>query len=186
MRFNVVFVGSVGAGKTSIIKSRMNEDINKHVSTIAVDYIQLNIGKYDISLWDTCGQERFMSLTSSYFMRGHVFVLVHDVADSCVENDLEKWRKEIVDKCPARHTPVIIVVSNKVDITPFCDSSVSEWTRGHSFDHIHTSAKTGENIHKIFTKIEDSITVHQSDWLTPSLPALPHVPESEPSPGCAC
>ena len=82
MRFNVVFVGSVGAGKTSIIKSRMNEDINKHVSTIAVDYIQLNIGKYDISLWDTCGQERFMSLTSSYFMRGHVFVLVHDVADS--------------------------------------------------------------------------------------------------------
>jgi len=181
-----VFVGSVGGGKTSIIMKHLNKGITKHVSTIAVDYISLDLGDYSISVWDTCGQERFMSLTSSYFTRGHVFVLVHDVADSCVKNDLEKWRKEIANKCPARHNPVIIVVSNKVDITPFCDETVSYWTNSHSFDHIHTSASTGEGIVKLFTKIEDAITVHQSNWLSPSLPILPHVPDSEASPGCVC
>ena len=131
MRFNVVFVGSVGTGKTSIIKKKTNQSKASHVSTIAVDFVTMKLGDFDASVWDTCGQERFMSITSSYFMRGHVFVLVHDVIDSDVMQDLEKWRKEIVKKKPARHSPVIIVVSNKIDLAPFCSQPVSEWISKH-------------------------------------------------------
>jgi len=187
MRFNIVLVGSVSGGKTSIIKKKINcLGASKHVSTIAVDYVPLKLGDFDVSVWDTCGQERFMSITSSYFMRGHVFVLVHDVIDSDVLQDLEKWRLEITKKKPARHSPVIIVVSNKIDLTPFCSQPVSDWVSDHMFDHMYTSAKTGEGIDALFTKIKDAITVHQSDWMSPSLPALPLMPDVDNSPGCAC
>jgi small GTP-binding protein len=186
MKFNVVFVGSVGGGKTSIIKKHFNNDsVEKHVTTIAIDFIPTKINDIEMAIWDTCGQERFMSITSSYFMRGHIFVLVHDIMDSEVSNDLNKWFLEIEKARRARHTPVVIVVSNKCDLNAFCDDSVSEWVREHSFDHIYTSAKTGEGIDSLFNKIHDSILVHQSDWLTPSLPALPvHPPVS--APGCMC
>ena len=107
------------------------------------------------------------------FMRGHVFVLVHDIADSTLNEDIQRWHESILDKRPARHDPVIIVVSNKVDLHPFCSDEVCAWIKEHSFDHIHTSAKTGENISKLFEKIRDAILVHQTDWLAPSLPALP-------------
>jgi len=186
MRFNVVLVGSVSGGKTSIIKKKLNCDTSKHVSTIAVDFVPMKLGDFDVSLWDTCGQERFMSITSSYFTRGHVFVLVHDVIDSNVLQDLEKWRLEITKKKPARHCPVIIVVSNKIDLTPFCSQAVSDWVSEQRFDHVYTSALTGEGIDALFTKITDAITVHQSDWLSPSLPALPVMPDVDRSPGCAC
>lgn len=186
MRFNIVFVGSVGGGKTSIIKRFMGHPTDKHVSTIAVDYISLKLGEHDISVWDTCGQERFMSITSSYFMRGHVFVLVHDIIDSTVANDLERWRNEIENKLPARHMPVIIVASNKSDLSSFCEESVTSWVSLHQFEHVYTSAKTGEGIERLFKKIDDAITVHQSDWLSPSLPVLPQMAEAEPSPGCSC
>lgn len=187
MRFNVVFVGSVGGGKTSIIqKFFRNSDVDKHVSTIAIDFIPCAIKDVEMSVWDTCGQERFMAITSSYFMRGHVFVLVHDICDSTVVSDLEKWRKDIVKKRPARHSPVIIVVSNKTDMKTFCDDDVSEWVREHMFDHVFTSAKSGENIPELFEKVRDAILVHQSDWLTPSLPALPVTETTEPAPGCTC
>jgi 50S ribosomal subunit-associated GTPase HflX len=119
-------------------------------------------------------------------MRGHIFVLVHDVIDSVVVQDLEKWRQEIIKKKPARHTPVIIVVSNKIDLAPFCTQEVSSWLEEHTFDHVYTSAKTGDGIDTLFTKIKDAITVHQSDWLSPSLPAVPIMPEMDKSPGCAC
>ena len=60
MRFNVVFVGSVGGGKTSIIQKHFrNESTAKHVSTIAVDFIPTVIDDVAMSIWDTCGQECF-------------------------------------------------------------------------------------------------------------------------------
>jgi small GTP-binding protein len=186
MRYNVVFVGSVGGGKTSIIKKKLDNNINKHVSTIAVDFVSMKFDDFDVSVWDTCGQERFMSITSSYFARGHVFVLVHDIIDSEILNDLEKWRKEIVNKAPARHSPVIIVASNKIDLAAFCGDGVTEWVANNMFDHVYTSAKTGEGIDRLFETIKNAITVHQSDWLSPSLPALPEMPDPERSPGCAC
>ena len=186
MRFNVVFVGSVGGGKTSIIKRRLNKDTTKHVSTIAVDFVPMNLDDMEVSVWDTCGQERFMSITSSYFMRGHIFVLVHDVMDSTVSGDFERWRKTIVSNRPARHEPVIIVVSNKVDLHPFCSGEVTDWVSNNMFDHVFTSAKTGEGIEKLFEQVKDAILVHQSDWMAPSLPVLPQQPVSVASPGCSC
>ena len=139
-----------------------------------------------MSVWDTCGQERFMAITSSYFMRGHVFVLVHDILDSTVALDLEKWYKEIMAKRPPRHKPVVIVVTNKVDLHAVCTSEVSEWISTHSFEHVYTSAQTGEGIDKLFQKVHEAAIVHQSDWLSPSLPALPSVPPTAQSPGCSC
>jgi len=186
MKFNVVFVGSVGGGKTSIINKHFNGDsIEKHVTTIAVDFVSAKIKDIETAVWDTCGQERFMAITSSYFMRGHIFVLVHDIMDSTVKDDLSKWLNEIEKARHARHTPVVIVVSNKCDLHAFCQDDVSEWVRENSFDHIYTSAKTGEGIDSLFDNIHDAILVHQSEWLTPSLPALPvHPPVN--TPGCMC
>ena len=188
MRFNVVFVGSVGGGKTSIIHKYFHKDsdVSKHVSTIAVDFVPTIIDDVEMSIWDTCGQERFLSITSSYFMRGHVFVLVHDISDSILKTDLKKWHQDILKKRPSRHDPVVIVVSNKTDITPFCSEDVRLWAKENMFDHVYTSAKTGENINTLFQKIRDAILVHQTDWMAPTLPALPIEPASEPSPGCAC
>lgn len=188
MRFNIVFVGSVGGGKTSIINRYFHKkaDMEKHVSTIAVDFVPTVIDDVAMSIWDTCGQERFMAITSSYFMRGHVFVLVHDISDSTVKNDLEKWHQDIVKKRPARHEPVIIVVSNKTDLKAFCADEISDWTRENSFDHMFTSAKTGENVDALFKKIRDAVLVHQTDWLSPSLPALPITETTKEAPGCSC
>jgi len=187
MRFNVVFVGSVAAGKTSIIQRYLkNTFLKQHVSTIAVDFVPITIEDTLLSIWDTCGQERFMSITSSYYMRGHVFVLVHDTSDLDMDKHLKYWYNEIEKKRPGRHHPVIIIVSNKVDITS-SSSDVRIWCNDNMFEHVETSAKTGKGIHELFQKIHDAVVVHSNNWLTShSLPSLPISPSVEPSPGCAC
>ena len=187
MRFNVVFVGSVGGGKTSIIKRKFEDEHEpQYKSTIAIDFVSKTINDLELAVWDTCGQERFMAITSSYFMRGHVFVLVHDIMDSEIGPDLKKWYTKIVNARHARHTPVVIIVSNKSDLTPFCSDSVSEWVRENTFEHVFTSAKTGENIDLLFDKVCDAILVHQSEWLSPSLPIVSGSNIPVKSPGCVC
>lgn len=187
MRYNIVFVGSVGAGKTSVITKfcRGTTDLATK-STIAVDHIPLSLGDIDVSVWDTCGQERFMSLTNSYFMRGHVFVLVHDISSSSIVDDLKKWYQRISTSNPARHNPVVIVVSNKTDLAPFCEHAIEQWINEHNFDHVYTSAISGEGIQELFVQIKDAVLVHQSDWLAPSLPTLAATDSLRTAPGCMC
>ena len=186
MRFNVVFVGSVSAGKTSIIQRYCKKTFaDKHVSTIAVDFHPITIGEIQLSLWDTCGQERFMSITTSYYMRGHIFVLVHDAVEPDIEKNLKYWYKEIQKRHTPRHTPVIIVVSNKMD-TASSRADVREWCRDNLFEYAETSAKNGQGIPALFDKICDAALVHGSDWTNgTSLPMLPTTPNVA-SPGCAC
>ena len=183
MRYNIVFVGSVGAGKTSIIRRYMHKS-TVTTSTMAVDFVPIEIDTIQMSIWDTCGQERFSSITSSYFARGHVFVLVHDIQDDSPEN-VQKWYKEIKKNTPQRHEPVVIIVSNKTDVHPFASTKLTEWIKEHGFDHLYTSAVSNEGIKNLFSKIKDAVVVHQADWLAPSLPALP-VQTAVKSPGCSC
>lgn len=187
MRYNIVFVGSVGAGKTSVISKYIKGYLeDEQHSTIAVDFVPVTLGEFEVSVWDTCGQERFMSLTNSYFTRGHVFVLVHDISNSNIASDLQKWYNCIVAQKPPRHTPVVIVVSNKTDLAPFCPTDIKKWVDEQQFDHIYTSAKSGEGVQELFQQIQNAIVVHQSDWLAPSLPTLLAVDKLRTAPGCMC
>lgn len=183
MRYNIVFVGNVGAGKTSIIRRYINKP-GETVSTLAVDFIPIEYDDIKMSIWDTCGQERFEAITSSYFARGHVFVLVHDIQETS-DKQLEKWFQQIQRKAPRRHDPVVVVVSNKTDLHPFAEANICSWAKKHMFDHIYTSAVSGEGIDNLFSKVKDAVVVHQADWMTPSLPALP-VQHTVKSPGCSC
>lgn len=187
MRYNVVFVGSVAAGKTSIIQRYLkNTFLKKHVSTIAVDFVPIEIEDIKLSIWDTCGQERFMAITSSYYMRGHIFVLVHDTSELDMDKNLKYWYNEIVKKKPGRHNPIIIIVSNKIDKIS-SSSDVRIWCNDNMFEHVDTSAKTGIGIQSLFQKIHDAVVVHHNEWLSgATLPYLPMTSVSDPTPGCVC
>jgi len=187
MRYNVCFVGNISAGKSSIIQRKINGkfNVNQH-ATIACDFYDLQIGDHNTAIWDTAGQEKFLSLSKSYFARGHIFVLVNDLLNSKL-NDLKKWYKIINDESAARHNPVVIISNNKCDCdVPFCSSETESWIRNNDLDHVYTSAKTGEGIDNLFSKINDAIQVHQSDWLSPSLPSLVINPEMKEMQGCNC
>ena len=184
MRYNICFVGNISAGKSSIIRRRINGDFNdKSHTTIACDFNDLQIGDFNTAIWDTAGEERFLALSRSYFARGHVFVLVHDLLNSKL-HDLEKWYNIIQDESVSRYTPVIIIVSNKCDgDIPFIKSETESWIRNNDLEHVYTSAKTGEGIDKLFYKIHDAIKVHERNWSKPISLVSPQIKEIE---GCNC
>ena len=130
-----------------------------------------------------------MALSRSYFARGHIFVLVHDLNNSTLE-DMRKWYNIVKSESVARHDPVVIIASNKCDgEVPFCESETETWIRNNELEHIYCSAKTGEGIQQLFIKIEEALQVHQRDFLSPSLPSLPSLITGIPikkAEGCNC
>lgn len=81
----IILVGDSGSGKTSIL-GRFTEDVftESFLATIGVDFkiktLVLNDGKVmKLQVWDTSGQERFRSITQSYYRGAHAAVVVYDI-----------------------------------------------------------------------------------------------------------
>jgi small GTP-binding protein len=72
MILKIVFAGSSGAGKTSLL-NRVTEDTftQNYMATIGVDFKIRTYNMYGrkvkVQFWDTAGQERFRAISLSYY-----------------------------------------------------------------------------------------------------------------------
>ena len=67
-----------------------------------------------LTFYDTAGQEKFQSITKSYYKGVGACILVYDLTNKESFTDLSKWQKQINENAEAE-IPVL-VVGNKTDI----------------------------------------------------------------------
>jgi small GTP-binding protein len=105
--------------------------------------------KYLIKIWDTCGQERFRSLTTNYYRHADGIVLVFDINDPDSFDNLEKWVHSVNENIEV--TLPKVVIANKTDlgrkITP---KSIKQFKTLNKVEVYECSAKTGENSKEAF------------------------------------
>ena len=76
-RYKVILIGDSNVGKTSILHRFLhNKFKNEYRCTIGVDYcvkslVLDNKITVDLQIWDTCGQEKFKTLTRQYYQNTH-------------------------------------------------------------------------------------------------------------------
>eukprot|EP00002_Diphylleia_rotans_P039620 TRINITY_DN9224_c0_g1_i1.p1 TRINITY_DN9224_c0_g1~~TRINITY_DN9224_c0_g1_i1.p1 ORF type:complete len:206 (+),score=43.34 TRINITY_DN9224_c0_g1_i1:43-660(+) len=168
--FKLLLVGDSGVGKSSIMNrfctGQYEED---NTSTIGVDFkIKLiNIGdkRVKLTIWDTAGQEKFRTLTSSYYRGAHGIIMVYDVTSSQSFESLSSWMKEV--ESHSTHPDAIkMLVANKIDQESkrkvVKDSGLT-YARSNNMIFMECSAKTRVGVQQAFeelvTKILDSPTL---------------------------
>ncbi len=167
----MVALGDGAVGKTSCIM-RYTEDSfgEKYKATIGTNIALKNINvevrkgevcKAQIVLWDLAGQPTYKDLRSRYMVGSSIAFLVYDVTRPSTFLNVAEWYRNFTTVCP--HA-VIILVANKVDrddiaVPREAGEMVSRWL---DIDWIETSAKTGENVEKMFTKSVLQ-TIHKED-----------------------
>ena len=119
--YKVVLIGESGVGKTCII-NQFNEgkfDPNFRTSISAQfcrKKIDLPSGEsVTLDIWDTVGQEKFRSLTKTFYMYAKVAIIVYDVTNVKSFNEAKNYWyqqvKELDDK-----DMIIVLVANKYDL----------------------------------------------------------------------
>ena len=83
----VVIIGDYGAGKTSLLlrhlKNEFPEDPNPTLGA-SFEIFHFNLQgnrKVDIQMWDTSGEEKFKSVTLTYFNSASCAIIVFDVSN---------------------------------------------------------------------------------------------------------
>ncbi len=67
-----------------------------------------------LQIWDTAGQQRFKTVTQTYYRGAMGIILTYSIDERTSFNDIENWIKQI--KTHANSDVVKILVGNKCDI----------------------------------------------------------------------
>ena len=131
LEYKITLIGNSTVGKTSLFKKlTTGEFSSKIIATIGMDKRSINteieVNKnnktiqksVNISLIDTAGQERFKSITKSYFKGSDGILLLYDITRKDTFKNVELWLDSINEALGSHKDSkyIIILIGNKKDL----------------------------------------------------------------------
>ncbi len=169
----VVFLGDTSVGKSCLaVRFVRNDFFEFQEPTIGAAFLSKTMThdnkRYKFEIWDTAGQERYRSLAPMYYRGARAAVIVYDITDEDSFKGAKSWIRELKKKTS---NCLIILVGNKIDLKEkrkLNAHDVRDYARDNNIIYMESSAKSGENVDQIFTKIAynlpeqpDDIGIHE-------------------------
>ena len=157
--FKVSLIGDSSTGKTSILLRFIDDYFTEDTkSTIGVDFklvsFELEPKIYaKMQIWDTCGSERFKSLTSSFIKTCSAFILIFDLTRKNTFHNIDHWIKIIKENTSPKF---MILIGNKSDLINernIDKEIILDYCEKNLFNYMEISAKNNLNIEKLFKEV---------------------------------
>ena len=157
----IVLLGDAGCGKSSIVSRFIKNTFSEYQeSTIGAAFVSKKMNDYNIKfeIWDTAGQERYASLAPMYYRGAKAAIIVYDITNKSSFEKACLWVKKLSED--VSNSIYIIIVGNKSDLElsrKIAKVTVEQFNNTSQYGFIEVSAKTSENINKIFENICQNI-----------------------------
>jgi small GTP-binding protein len=162
LKLKVCLVGDSAVGKTSMIRKYVYDEFSdKYLTTLGTKITKKEMvvpnpngnGEIavDMAVWDIMGQHGFRALLQeAYFFGVDGIIAVCDITRKETLEGLKDWLERTRET--AGNVPVI-TVGNKCDLEnerTVSDEDLAKAAHKYDAEYTYTSAKTGENIEKLF------------------------------------
>lgn len=156
IKFKVVVAGAKNVGKTSLIRRFATGKFEiSTLSTIGVDFETKKVIVDDteilLNIWDFAGEKKFRLLFPSYVSGASGALMLYDVTNQDSVKDLYDWINVISSVPNSPKTKILI--ETKTDLKRNVKKEEAQQIfEKYNFqgELISTSAKTGENVEKVF------------------------------------
>ena len=163
----IITIGNTAVGKTSIIKRYVYSIFEKDkMSTIGInfafkDIVLKNGKKVKLKLIDTAGQEKYRSLSKSYFKNtdGVLFVFSLDNLESFEK--MSEWIDLYNEFNNDEKTPRYLI-GNKCDLEPAVDDELIDKFLEKNANYIYKKTSAAENIgiNELFEELAEKMFIN--------------------------
>jgi len=159
LSFKVIVIGDPAVGKSCLsLKVTKNQFQENYLATVGFEFFSFNIkldGKViKLQIWDTCGQEIYRSLISSFYKNSSLALVVYSIDDRKSFEDIDLWLKDI--KSNSSPDIKIFIIGNKSDLEEsrvVTKEEAEKFKEDFELDLFkETSAKTGFNTEELFVQ----------------------------------
>jgi small GTP-binding protein len=164
-KYKIIVIGSASTGKTSLVhrfvKKKFSEEYNVTLGA-DIEMVKMKIGDEYIGLniWDTAGTEKFQSMQKMYYLKSYAAFVVFDVSFRETFESVPSWISFYKESKSKELKDIIYLIGNKIDIEENREVSkqeAEEFAKLHNIKYYEVSAKSGENIEKIFKDIGEEL-----------------------------
>jgi small GTP-binding protein len=177
---SIIMLGSSGVGKSTIVHTYDKGVYLPQINTVGIDFVSKKLNYNDkiikLNIYDTAGQERFDSITKSFYRKAMGAIIVCDLTDGWSTVGALNYYNELCE-IAGEKIPVLLV-ANKLDMVISSDikskkqdtkeiltrvehktniSEISRLSENMKTEFILTSAKNNVNINSIFEIIINKV-----------------------------
>ncbi|POS85877.1 hypothetical protein EPUL_004665, partial [Erysiphe pulchra] len=163
----ILMIGPSGAGKSALLIRYCDDqfDSESSTATIGVDFkikkISIRGTAYRLNLLDTAGQERFRTLSNSYYRNAHAILLMYDISNRESFLALDRWFDEVESNAiPGAVTYLVGCKSDKANMglrkVSGEEASAKAKERG-AIGWCEVSSKTRENVRRVFAEVVEAV-----------------------------
>ena len=157
----ILTLGETQVGKTSIVLRYSEDKFNYNkIATIGIDFkikiIRKGNEKIKVSIYDTAGQERFKNIVKHYYKGANGVLLIYDITKRDTFEKLEFWLEDLKENSDNLNNLFIYLIGNKNDLEEKREVDFEEankFAKEKNIPYIEVSAKTGNNIKKLFDEM---------------------------------
>ena len=170
LSFKIIIVGDQGVGKSCLaIKASRNYFEDFYSPTVGFEFVSFNVKVQEkiikLQIWDTCGQEVYRSLISSFFRSASLAIVVYSIDTEDSFNNIEKWLNDI--KTQSNPDIKIFLIGNKADLEDkrrLTKEQGEQLCRDHKLAFfMETSAKTGFNVQNVFIQVAKELYLQHEE-----------------------
>jgi len=154
--FKYIIVGDTAVGKSCLLLQFTDKRFQPvHDLTLGVEFgsrtIMVDSNQVKLQIWDTAGQEKFRSITRSYYRGAAGALLVYDITRRDTFEHLTTWLEDC--RKYSNEKIVIMLIGNKCDLESKREVTREEgekFAKDNGILFLETSAKTADNVEEAF------------------------------------
>jgi len=170
LSFKLILVGDSAVGKSCLsIKATRNYFEDFYSPTVGFEFLTFCVKVEDktvkLQIWDTCGQEVYRSLISSFYRSASLAIMVYSIDNEDSFSNIEKWLNDV--KTQSNPDVIIFLIGNKADLEDkrkITRAQGEKFCKDHNISYFtETSAKTGLNVQNVFMEAAKQLYIQHED-----------------------
>ncbi|VDD76557.1 unnamed protein product [Mesocestoides corti] len=167
-QFRLILIGDSTVGKSSLLQYFHEGKLSSTPEpTVGVDFFSRNIILSDgkivkLRLWDTAGQEKFKSITRSYYRNAVGALLIFDITNRESFDHIKGWYEDASANMRSQQA-MFVLCGQKADLENRREVSRLEaeaLAQSLGIPYMETSALLGTNVEQAFYLLAESVYNH--------------------------